>query len=342
MSEPSAVDDAFYVYGLIDPKVARETADELFAVFYVGKGKGRRWKQHSRDVQEALIISERLGSKQATIRRILERGESIPALIFAEGIETEKDAYNVEQLAMTLVEALLRTQGRSLSNATPGHGQQVTRIPGTLIQEVQQGEDDRGQEPISASFPHIPVEISPRRRNVSVQPFSHPVLLVKGTREPLALFENRLADASLLSAGFGALADRIKVLESVEVERERRGWDPDEPWEGAEASVRARRYWPIAGWRVVSWMQGAGDRPRDLLLGIPTPSGQTVVRYAWRIDYDGQWEFYPEGKRWGIPLGEQLLKHELLNTVLVENRDDDSDAETQVLLNHAAGWRHLQ
>lgn len=341
MSEDSSNDDTFYVYGLVDPKIARDTNDELSAVFYVGKGQGRRWKQHAQDVQDALVVSERLGSKQSTIRRVLERGESIPALIFAEGIETEKDAYNAEQLAMTLVEALLRPQGRSLSNGIPGHGQQVTRVPGAVLREYKQCEDDVAQESGNATFARVSLEIAPQRRNVSVHPSQHPVLLVKGTREPLALFVNRFTDKALLPTHFDDLADRINVLESGEVERERRGWDPDDPWEGHEASTRARRYWPIAGWRIASWMRGVEDRPRDLLLGIPTSSGQTVVRYAWRIDYDEQWEFFPDGNRWGVPVGEQLLKHKLLNTVLVENRDD-SDVETQVLLNHAAGWRHLQ
>ncbi|WP_282857282.1 GIY-YIG nuclease family protein [Pseudoclavibacter helvolus] len=340
MAERSNLDDSFYVYGLVDPKIARDTGDDLSAVFYVGKGKGQRWRQHSREVQDALVVSERLGSKVATIRRILERGEPIPALILAEGIETEQDAYQAEQLAMSLVEALLRPQGRSLTNAIPGHGQWVTRIPGVAVSGDVKLED-RGYEPVpQKSFTRVSVDIEPQRRNVSRAPFKHPVLLVKGTRDTLALFENRVIADSELPAELQPIADQLTVLESVEVERERRGWDPDAPWEGDEAGTRACRYWPIAATRVASWIRGDEDRPHELLLGIPNLAGQTVVRYAWRIDYRGKWEYYPEGRRWGVPLGEPLLRHELLNTVLVENRDG-SEVENQVLLNHAAGWRHL-
>lgn len=341
MPTTSEPDDLYYVYGLIDPQVARLTKDDLKAVFYVGKGKGRRWHQHAQMVKNELIVSERMGSKQATIRRILERGEPVPALIFASGIETENDAYNAEQLTMSLVEALLkRTTTASLTNATPGHNQTVIRLPEVGISSATLEEDESFLVEPQTTFAVRNVNIEPERRNITTHPLKAPALFVKGTREPLALYENRVLDEEALPWSLRSAATRITTLKSVGVEGLRRGWDPDDPWDGSEASIRARRYWSIADDRVLRWIQGAPDRPQELWLGIPTANKETVVRYVWRIDYDAKWEYYPEAGQWGVPIGEQLLSHDLLNRVPVEVKEGKSD-ETKVLLGYAAGWRHL-
>jgi len=74
-------DEGFYIYGLIDPAVRRQTKDDLLSVFYVGKGKNERWRDHEQD--ELLELRRELdlvtrGSKAEHIRKILDRGEEIP------------------------------------------------------------------------------------------------------------------------------------------------------------------------------------------------------------------------------------------------------------------------
>ena len=60
--------------------------------------------------------------------------------------------------------------------------------------------------------------------------------------------------------------------------------------------------------------------PKRLLLGIPTPRGKTVVRYAWTIDPRATWEYYPQLGRWGIPLGDRIHEHGRLGVTLYERR----------------------
>ena len=47
-------DEGFYVYGLIDPAIRRQTKDDLLSVFYVGKGKNERWRDHEQDERRDL------------------------------------------------------------------------------------------------------------------------------------------------------------------------------------------------------------------------------------------------------------------------------------------------
>ena len=88
-------DEGFYVYGLIDPAVRRQTKDDLLSVFYVGKGKNERWHDHERD--ELLELRRELhlvtrGSKAERIRKILDRGEEICAIRLSSGYRDSKDA----------------------------------------------------------------------------------------------------------------------------------------------------------------------------------------------------------------------------------------------------------
>jgi hypothetical protein len=118
----------------------------------------------------------------------------------------------------------------------------------------------------------------------------------------------------------------------------RRGWDPFDPWTDAEARERAYRYWPIAEGRVAAWLADSEHAPIALLLGVPTPGGETVVRYAWEIEPSGTWEYYLETGRWGVPLGRRLLEHPRLGRALYEER---SGKKRQVLHGYAGGIRVL-
>lgn len=121
-------------------------------------------------------------------------------------------------------------------------------------------------------------------------------------------------------------------------EFERRGWDPNDPWDDGEARERARRYWPLGDKNVLGWFESPKSIPSVLLLGIPD-KGKTVVRYAWEIDPEGRWEYYPEITRWGVPLGRRIHEHRVLGRALCETRNGK---RVQVLLGHLSGCRTLQ
>ena len=130
-------------------------------------------------------------------------------------------------------------------------------------------------------------------------------------------------------------------------QKPRRAWDPLAPWSDEEARARCCRYWPIAKDKVVGWLTDKPlDRPTVLLGGVPDGS-ETVVRYAWKIDYSAKtasdpnrWEYYDWGKdsRWGIPIGERVAKHPLLGKKLMEKRNGK---KVQVLLAFPHGVRVL-
>ena len=138
------------------------------------------------------------------------------------------------------------------------------------------------------------------------------VLLVKGTTAELEAGAQRLLKEAVLDERLAPWGDRIKVLvDSGEEPEIRRGWDPQDPWDNVEARERGYRYWQLGSERVAGWLRDPTTAPSHLLLGIPL-RGQTVVRYAWEIDLDGQWEYFPEWSLWGVPLGKRDRDHELL------------------------------
>jgi hypothetical protein len=106
-----------------------------------------------------------------------------------------------------------------------------------------------------------------------------------------------------------------------------------------EARARARRYWPIAAGRVANWLRDPDTMPQRLLLGISEPGGRAVVRYVWDIDPAAPWEFYPQSRRWRIPLQTRVRDHPRLGAALYESRDG---RRVQVLLNHMHGLRVIE
>jgi len=92
----------FYVYLLTDSRNGE--------IFYVGKGKGRRYQAHERAWRRSRLDN---GSKALRIGEILESGGQVQALAFATGL-TESVAYELER-------AMIRAIGLSrLCNASPG------------------------------------------------------------------------------------------------------------------------------------------------------------------------------------------------------------------------------
>lgn len=322
------VEQGYYLYGLVDPQALRETGDRLLSIFYVGKGTRARWQQHERDVLSDLRAEverlERHSSKAERIRKILERGEQVPALRLSAGYLDEQDAYYAESLAIDTIDAALTAAGRpGLSNATPGRhaGFVWLREHFTYTEALAELLSGPAPEPTRSDEPTSPSEI-----------------LVKGTADELEMPAQRRADPSRLPRALVAHAARVQTVQFTGPGELRRGWDPLDPWTDAEARERGYRYWPIAEATVTRWLAGTEQPPGALLLGVPARNGETVVRYAWEVDPEGTWEYYLDLKRWGVPLGRRLLEHPRLGHALYEERNG---RRVQVLFGFAGGIRVL-
>lgn len=75
----------FYVYLLLDPR-------SFYEPFYVGKGKGDRWKHH---YQASATRKGKNQLKNAVIEKIRKEGHAPCSLIWSHGLN-EKDAYDLE------------------------------------------------------------------------------------------------------------------------------------------------------------------------------------------------------------------------------------------------------
>lgn len=318
--------DGYYIYGLLDPRAYHETSDELLSIFYVGKGKGSRWKQHETDVRQDLERTEqrleRDHSKAQRIRRILDSGQEISAVRLSAGYVDEKDAYAAESLAIDTIGALLRHANRpGLTNATPGHHAGFVLLRDHFVFTRT-----------------LPYELDSAANAEDSNPNG---ILVKGTVKDMSMPQERLVDSSMLPAAVAGHAAHIRVIELRHDDDHaptRRGWNPLDPWTDEEARQRARRYWPIAAHRVADWLTDPSTMPTQLLLAIPAAHQQTVVRYAWEVDHTRTWEYYPDSNRWGIPLGRRDHEHPMLGRSIREDRDG---RDVQVLYNYSSGIRIL-
>lgn len=96
----------FYVYFLIDPR------DD--AIFYVGKGKGKRMFSHSKRVGKTIDNAE----KVKRIRAIHEAGQNVRAVAFSTH-DREQDAFAAERIAISMLRdrGLTNIVGGVVSNA---------------------------------------------------------------------------------------------------------------------------------------------------------------------------------------------------------------------------------
>jgi len=344
-------DDFYYIYALLDPARLRAGKNHLQSAFYVGKGKGKRFAQHEKDVRNHLEGThrdhERLGGKAHRIREILERGEAVPALILAQDIPNEEAAFAAESLAMTLLAEVLSAAGLPpLANAIPGHHQEVVHVRNEIT-DLPEPLPPSAAPPVSRETtwrrpaPMVIREVPIRAERLPLSQLrpGTSALLVKGTRHELLASSYRVVPSPELPPVLVPVASRLKVLREHAGDGEvRAGWDPDAPWDDIDARDRGRRYWRLSKASVARWIEGADDRPEQLWLGIPTATGETVVRYVWTVDYEHRWEWYSDDSTWGVPLGTRVLRHPVLARSLYESRDG---REVQVLMNRAAGWRHI-
>jgi hypothetical protein len=320
-------DEGYYIYGLVDPLALHQTGDPLLSVFYVGKGSRSRWVHHEAEERRALdreLRLERRSSKAERIRMILDRGQQVPAIRLSAGYVDETDAYHAESLAIDTVNAVLTAAGRPpLTNATPGHHAGFVWL-GEHFTFTETTELDT--DPVS----------SPEQVRHATE------ILVKGTSDTLIRPAQRRAPVDALPDYLAGFNQQVLAIDSLGGEHpeaiEIRGWDAFDPWTDLEARERARRYWPIAGQRVRSWLLEPETMPKFLLLGIPVPGGRTVVRYAWQINSQGLWDFYTDSGRWGLPLGERARAHPRLGSALYETKNG---RRQQVLAGYASGIRIL-
>jgi hypothetical protein len=321
-------DESYYIYGLVDPLALHQTGDQLLSIFYVGKGNRTRWAHHEAEERRALnreeVRLERRSSKAERIRMILDRGQQVPAIRLSAGYLNEADAYRAEALAIDTVNATLAAAGRPpLTNATPGHRAGFVWLGEhfTFTETTEQDVD--------------PAAAPDEGQGVTE-------IFVKGTSDSFTRPGQRRSTAAALPDDVRDLTGRVVAIDSLGEDHpeaiESRGWDPFNPWTDQEARERARRYWPIAAYRVRSWLVEPGTLPACLLLGIPEPGGRTVVRYVWQIDPQGLWEFYVDSRRWGVPLGERVRDHPRLGSALYETKNG---RRQQVLAGYAAGIRVL-
>jgi hypothetical protein len=112
----------FYVYILTDSKD--------HSIFYVGKGKGKRYSQHQKEVARGLVET----SKQQKIYDIIIKNREVKPFLIGR-FNTEKEALAVESLLIHWVYGIT-----SLTNDTSGHGVDFIRPKGHY--EELQGIDE--------------------------------------------------------------------------------------------------------------------------------------------------------------------------------------------------------
>lgn len=96
---------AYYVYGLIDPRGN--------VPFYIGKGKDNRVFQHARGALKDATDSDKI----SRIREIIGEGLAVEHLIIRHGIETEKEALEIESALIDFASKFLG----GMSNIAGGH-----------------------------------------------------------------------------------------------------------------------------------------------------------------------------------------------------------------------------
>lgn len=104
----------FYVYVLMHPSTKE--------VFYVGKGKGTRMQQHSREVKLKMAVGEMLTTaKHQKIKEIMDFTGELLELVVAR-FETEEEAFAVEATLIKWVYGF-----DTLTNAVHGRGSECIR-----------------------------------------------------------------------------------------------------------------------------------------------------------------------------------------------------------------------
>ncbi len=311
-----------YVYALVDGERFKRYPDIVREALYIGKGTGSRMSEHMSEVLTHLDSDQ--GSEGAPPSRkikalmdAVKSGRKIKAIRISAGYLTDEDAFRAEALAITMINAYRSSSKKELLlNAVNGHhAQRIADMKEHFL--YAQSEDE--------FLPTKPDEYA---------------ILVKTSDH-----ESSDQHWAPLKKSFTHKKELIPMVTAMSPRRgkkARRAWDPLDPWSPEEAHDRAQRYWPFKTSTVVEWLAGEKNRPTWLFAGVPD-GGDTVVRYAWRIDWGKNWQFFLMNSetgtgKWGIPVErpEELTLHPLLGRRLMEER---TGKETQALAGYAHGVR---
>ncbi|MFT3660903.1 MAG: GIY-YIG nuclease family protein [Gordonia sp. (in: high G+C Gram-positive bacteria)] len=319
----------YYVYGIVDPTELPEKtetlADQLSAVIYVGKGIGSRSEAHAAEARKILedeAESERAndseyGAKLDRLVALYRQGHEPRTVKLSAGFEIEADAYAVEAFAIEAINALRIAQGKPpLTNRIKGHGIAIEPLPqyiSRLSVEKTQVTDRSGDGELA--------------------------ILVACDTDPIGdgrYVPDSNGELPARIAGYGP--GRVIAMKWVGEAPERRGWDVHMPWDDEEARRRGQRYWPIGIDQMSTWLAHPETAPRYLLLGVKEDK-RRIIRYAWRINPEGAWEYYGfDSKRshiWGVPITEPVNDHPLVNTVPMIG-------PTQAMLGNASGVKLIR
>lgn len=305
IARPTTAEERYYVYALSTAPVG-DTFNPN-SVFYVGKGTGNRWEDHFRKAQrefarhgngEHIELSAKFQALQEILTSCESKHDFENYVYIVQGGLPEKAAFQLEALTIEL----LLSMGVELSNLRKGHHSADMLKPAAEVRRYY------GAEPMFVDWVRA-ADITdflpggPRGRDTLF-------LAMKGSAKDMEYLE----DWDWEDAVTGE-ADHIngvyRVFSRPVPDMIRRGWNPANPWTDKEARERARHYWEISAPNLRTLRQIALDGRLELVLLIQDPrAGQTVIRYHWQVEGEGEWLEYGtyEGEHWrrnkvGIPLG---------------------------------------
>ncbi|MEY8567076.1 GIY-YIG nuclease family protein [Corynebacteriaceae bacterium 7-707] len=318
----------YYVYALSRRPV--EEGFDLRNVFYVGKGKGNRWKAHFKDTLSDLRRKQDdpeivLSRKKETIRELYETG--------GDDLDIERYAYLVEwglsqEEALrteALVIKMMRTYGNELTNMVAGHHEAEVLMPAGEVRRFYAAEKERVERLNAAELEDF-APGGPRSDECVC-------VVVKGSNDDMSFREDEILD--------DVAEDGFRIAYTGERGDEpRRGWDPRWPWTDEEARERARHYWTVRPANAAILKEIADEGRLQLALAIKDHRAkETVVRYVWDVDDSEEpWLWYPYGDKdagkVGFPLGRSYDEAEdpWLGKALVQG-----DKDWSIFVNRQSG-----
>lgn len=287
----------FYVYALSRRPV--EEGFDLRNIFYVGKGRGNRWRAHFKETLSDLRRKQEdpdfvMSRKKETISELYEAG--------GDDLDIERHAYLVEWglsedealRTEALVIKMMRTYGNELTNLVSGHHEAEVLMPAGEVRRFYAAEKERVERLNAAELEDF-APGGPRSDECVC-------VVVKGSSDDMSFHEDEIL-ADVDENGF-----RVAYV-GERGEEPRRGWDPRWPWTDEEARERARHYWAVSRTNAAI-LRDIGDEGRlQLALAIKDPRAkETVIRYVWEVDdTEEPWLWYPYGEKdagqVGFPLG---------------------------------------
>lgn len=305
----------YYVYALMKKSDMKKGKNIFDHALYIGKGCGSRKDEHTKEAIRLLRENKLKSSsnKLNELANLLETGEEVSAVRISAGYLCEKDALRAESMLISLIKEYRKNRPleEQLLNEINGYdAQSITDMDLHFLyvnSEDEELSDEADEYAIIVKTNHKDMDDIDREELVG---------------DEVKLFGDRYLG-------------KISVKKQLKGKSKKRpGWNPFSQWTNDEAKARACRYWRLGKERVLGWIDNDGERPRWLLACVPDGSN-TVVRYAWQIDWNKPFEYYPDSNQWGIPVAEEHEMHDLLGKRLMKK--NSSGKLTQVLYGQADG-----